>query len=221
MWRRKSPVSRRKFLRLPAGLVVVASLGLVILWALSRGGSPIPVLIDTPTRPKDIIVKTQLPNDFIFRQDDQRWGGEFIGETQDSLKAYGCTISSVAMAISNLTGEAYTPQALNTDLFAIGGFTDRGWLIWDSISKVTDNKISPKYYKRLDHDDINTCMAGGNYPIVKIYLNDSYVHWVLILGTTESDYIIRDPLFGHKDEIEFLSDTATEIHAVRCVSRTQ
>jgi len=100
-----------------------------------------------------------------------------------------------------------TPMELETRLTQAGGFTDRGWLIWDKVSEATDGKVAARYYD-----------APGNYPVVKIKLYDSIIHWVAIVGTTKDQYLIRDPLVGGETDgpIE-LSDRSQDIFGVRCI----
>jgi len=91
-------------------------------------------------------------------------------------------------------------------------------LIWDKIKSATDGKVTAKYYDTPKHEDIETCMADGNYPVIKIKLHGSIIHWVGIVGTTKDDYLIRDPLVGnaHDAPIE-LSDRSDNIDGVRCI----
>ena len=80
----------------------VASL-LIILQDRARVRPPVDARHDRPQ------ATFMLPDNYVFRQDDARWSGKRIGETEDSLSAYGCTIASVAMAASNLTQSEITP----------------------------------------------------------------------------------------------------------------
>lgn len=82
-------------------LVLVIFIG---LQNRSRSAPPVPAQPDRP------IPTSMLPDNYSYRQDDRRWGSETIGATEDTLRAYGCTIASVAMAASNLTQSEITPQ---------------------------------------------------------------------------------------------------------------
>jgi len=163
-----------------------------------------------------------LPDAYAFRQDDDRWGHLTIGATSDSMRAYGCTISSVAMAASNLTDEAITPEQLMTRLTEEDGFTERGWLIWGRLPAATNNQISSRIYRQPDHGHIHRCMTDGGYPIVKFLLGGRVVHWAVIVGTTEDDYLIRDPLYGGPDDPPVtLSSRTDEIESIRCILRSE
>lgn len=171
-----------------------------------------------PSESPALVPTMMLADDYIYRQDDKRWARETIGDTTDTMAAYGCTISSVALAVSNLTQTEITPSMLQTQLSDVGGFTSRGWLIWDKVSEATDGEVAAKYYDKPNHADIKSCMAAGNYPVVKIKLYDSIIHWVAIVGTTEDQYLIRDPLVGGADDAPIeLSDRSEDIFGVRCI----
>ena len=160
-----------------------------------------------------------LPDNYAYRQDNPIWASDKIGDTEDSLLAYGCTISGVAMAVSNLTEEEVTPQTLNRKLSDAGGFTDRGWLIWDKVSEVTEGRVEAEYFDTPSHETIRSCMDEGGYPLLKIYLPGQIVHWVTVVGNSKAQYLIRDPLSGGPNDppIE-LSERSEDILGVRCVS---
>ena len=61
-------------------------------------------------------------------------------------------------------------------------------------------------------------MEDGNYPVVKIKLYDSIIHWVTIVGTTKNQYLIRDPLVGKSSDSPIeLSERSSDIYGVRCI----
>lgn len=194
-------------------LAVLALLALFIL----NDKKPEPV---DQALPEGIRASFMMPDRYVYRQDDTRWAAETIGDTSDTLYAYGCTIASVAMAASNLTRERITPQSLNTKLSDAGGFTDRGWLIWDKVQEATDATVSATYFDKPSHQDINLCMDDGGYPVIKIKLYESIIHWVTIVGKSDDEYLIRDPLLGIETDPPIgLSSRSDKIHAVRCIKR--
>ncbi len=194
----------------------------IILQDRARPADPIPVRLPENARPEKLIETPQatfmLGDEYVFRQDDRRWSRETIGETEDTLSEYGCTIASVAMAASNLTQNEITPMELERRLTEADCFTNRGWLIWDKVSEATDGKVSARYYDAPDHRDIKSCLAAGNYPVVKIKLYESIIHWVAIVGTTKDQYLIRDPLVGSAEDAPIeLSERSQDIFGVRCI----
>lgn len=202
-----------------AVIVLVFSAALIFIGLQKRLRPPAPPIAAKPAKP---VPTFMLPDNYSFRQDDTRWASETIGGTDDTLRAYGCTIASVAMSASNITQTEITPQMLEAKLSEVDGFTNRGWLIWDKVQVATDNQITVKYFDEPKHEDINTCMREGNYPVIKIKLYDSIIHWVTIVGTTKDQYLIRDPLVGGADDkpIE-LSERANDIYGVRCIMKVE
>ena len=193
--------------------------GIVFLLALYLPGcrSAPPESIEAVHTSSNVVFT--LPDNYAYRQDNPIWANDKIGDTEDSLMAYGCTISGVAMAASNLTQTNITPQMLNRNLSNAGGFTDRGWLIWSKVAEVTDGKVTAEYYDTPSHENIRSCMDGGGYPLLKIHLPGQIVHWVTVVGNTQKQYLIRDPLSGGPNDppIE-LSERSDKILAVRCVA---
>jgi len=206
--------SRFKPIQTVAFLTIIC--GALCLLAALYIRTPSPVAVDV--RPEQPVATFMLQDKYVFRQDDTRWSGETIGQTEDSLSAYGCTIASVAMAASNLTQSEITPMEMEHRLTQTDGFTSRGLLIWDKVSEATDGKVSARYYDTPNHRDINSCMEDGNYPVVKIKIYDSIIHWVTIVGTTENQYLIRDPLVGKSSDSPIeLSERSSDIYGVRCI----
>ncbi len=174
--------------------------------------------LHVPATPEAPVPTFMLPDNYVFRQDDPRWAGDRIDETEDRMAGYGCTISSVAMAASNLMGEEITAGDMQTRLSAHNGFTDRGWLIWSALPKATNGQIQARIYRQPDHTNIQSCMDKGHYPLIKIFLGGKIVHWVLIVGATETDYLVRDPLYGTATDAPVpLTSRADKIHALRCI----
>jgi len=160
-----------------------------------------------------------LPDDYAFRQDDPRWGADKLGTTNDSLSQYGCTLTSVAIAASNLLKTEISPGEMNTRLTNAKGYTDSGWLIWRRVGTVTNGKLRAAMSTAPSHAAITGCMQEGGYPIIKIDRDQRINHWVVIVGKSEDDYYIRDPRVGNAHDAAIpLSSRSRHIYAVRCVS---
>ena len=159
-----------------------------------------------------------LPDQSAFRQDYPEWGAKSLGGTSDTLAGYGCTITSVANAISNLREQSVRPDVLNQSLIENSGYTSRGWLIWSAVSKATQDEVHVKVYNQASHDAIDACMSKGAYPVVKIKLGGVVPHWVLLVGRDKGEYLARDPLLGDNNDAPIaLSSRSGSIHSLRCV----
>ena len=162
-----------------------------------------------------------LPDAAAFRQDTADWATDTLGETSDTLKDYGCTVTSVANAISNVTGAPISPKQLNEKLGQVGGYTSRGWLIWGKVAEATDGAVQITVHDEPTHEGIAACMADGGYPVVKIKLGGVIPHWVLLVGRKDGEYIMRDPLVGAPDDPAIpVSVRGNKIYSLRCLSKT-
>ena len=155
-----------------------------------------------------------------FRQDTVDWAADTLGDTSDTLEDYGCTVTSVANAISNVTGAPVSPKQLNEKLGQVGGYTGRGWLIWGKVAEATDGAVKITVHDEPTHEGIDACMAGGGYPVVKIKLGGVIPHWVLLVGRKDGEYIMRDPLVGAPDDPAIpVSVRGKTIYSFRCLSK--
>ena len=161
----------------------------------------------------------RLPDNIYYLQNDPRWADERLGRTNESLGQVGCTIASVAAALSNF-GITITPSELNAQLKNVGGYTGRGWLIWSAIEQVTASKASVFAYRSPSHENINACLNEHNYPVVKFLINGVVPHWVLVVGREQGDYVVRDPLVSEADALK-LSSRTSHILSHRCVRKNR
>jgi hypothetical protein len=201
-------------------LGLIGSIGIGVVWKypslindiLGRGGARISAT--APATYENIM----LPDQSAFRQDYPEWGQASLGGTSDTLAGYGCTITSVANAVSNLRGQSVRPDDFNQSLIANGGYTSRGWLIWSAVSKATNGEVSVKVFSQASHGAIDSCLSNGAYPVVKIKLGGVVPHWVLLVGRADGEYLARDPLLGDNDDAPIaLSSRSGSIHSLRCV----
>lgn len=157
----------------------------------------------------------QLPDNVHFLQTDPEWADMEMGASGGTLGDYGCTLSSVAMAAANL-GIDTNPGALNAALSAAGGYTENGWLKWAALEEVTGGALSVTVYGAPDGAQIDRCLMDGHYPVVKFMLDDRVQHWALVIGKTEEDWIVRDPLDDTRT-LRPLGELTSKFESVRCI----
>ncbi len=209
--------TKKFFTAMVLGCVLVFAAGALYWWGyVHRISRAIPAHYDLKSVAYPDI---RLPDKTHYLQNDPRWAGERLGGTDESLGQVGCTIASVAAALTNL-GIAITPLELNTQLQNAGGYTSRGWLIWSAIEKVTVSKANVVAYRSPSHDNINACLNERNYPVVKFLINGVVPHWVLVVGREQGDYLVRDPLVTKTDAIKLSSRTSL-ILSHRCVRKNR
>ena len=189
---------------------VISCLALTLV---SCGGSP---RIDS--RPQ-ITPKSEtglaLRDGAIYSQIDPRWKQDNLGKTSDTMGSDGCLITATAMALTNL-GFQTNPKDLNARLTATDSYTDRGWLIWDGIRRVTDGRAVATFHDEVNADIIDQCMIEGDYPLVQFYLANGRSHWAMIVRHDTRGYHMRDPLRTSQKPLIFPRGI-DGYRAVRCV----
>jgi len=148
-----------------------------------------------------------------YLQRDSRWAEDTVGGTQEMLASVGCTVCSLAMALHHY-GVKVTPKELNDFLKKNGGYTERGWLKWDSVSKVSKGKVVMGYIGNPSFPRIDAALKNNEPVIAKVFIDRTIPHWVLIVGKEKTEYLIRDPL-GDGKSLRQLSFYGSDLHAIR------
>lgn len=200
-------------------LLIVAGVGFVglrypsAIMDIIKGSNPVSAYVEGAA---DI----DLTDIATFRQDTSDWAEDTLGQTTDTMADYGCTVTSVANAITNITGTQMSPKVLNATMGEIGGYTGRGWLIWGKVAEATKGAVKITVHDAPTHAGIDACMAAGAYPIVKIKLGGVVPHWVMLSGRQNGEYMMRDPLKGGPSDVAIpVSSRASQIHSLRCLSK--
>ena len=163
-------------------------------------------------------LSVQLADNVHFLQNDQRWASERMGHPNgDTLGRAGCTIASVAMAMSNF-GQPFDPGQLNAALVANKGYTKRSWLIWGAISRVTKGAVRVVVHRKPSQKRLDACLTRGDYPIVKFRIKNVIPHWVVVVGKRQGTYYVRDPLIKEPAPIPLTRRTQV-IYSVRCIRK--
>lgn len=153
----------------------------------------------------------------VFLQTDARWSSDEIGGSRETLRAVGCTLCSVSMALAH-HGIELPPKQLNEKLKEKDGYTEQGWLKWDKIALLTDKRIRIEIPEKLTHEVIDKALKADQPVIAKVFLNRFITHWVLIVGKSGQEYLIKDPL-GDGKSLDRLSKFGSDIYAIRIVSK--
>ena len=69
----------------------------------------------------------------LFKQWDPAWNEQTLGATTSPMGSTGCTVCSLAMALSS-RGFPFDPASLNGRLTTQKAFTSTGLLIWSGVS---------------------------------------------------------------------------------------
>ena len=156
-----------------------------------------------------------LRDSVIYSQKDPRWAADRLGKTSDTMGSDGCLVTATSMALNKL-GFQTNPKDLNQRLTSTDSYTDKGWLIWDGIRRVTEGRAVATYYDKVDAPTINSCMARGHYPMVQFYLPNGRSHWAMIVKHDSRGYHMRDPLRISEKPLIFPAGVKG-YRAVRCI----
>ena len=153
-----------------------------------------------------------------FRQGDDRWRGELLGPTENTLGAEGCAVASAAMVLASY-GIDTDPQRLNAYLKTNGGFTERGWMYWEKAAELGAGHVRHAYEDLPSYELIDANLARGNPVIVRLRLPSGITHFVVIAGKDGFDYLTRDPGSGAAKGLYPLREFGSPIEALRFYER--
>lgn len=199
---------------------VVSALALVLLgiavfaWALLRPQVSPGAIAVRGGEPLNIQVTKTLPH---FCQKDATWSAERIGGSGESIGAVGCTLCCVGMAFDHFDIAENDPGSLNATLIENGGYTERGWIRWNSVGKASGNRVRVQVHNGPSHEQIDADLLSGRLVLAKFYLPLGIPHWVLICGKKGDDYLIKDPALSTPGLIRF-STRADSIVSTRTLS---
>jgi len=166
-----------------------------------------------PSSGGEVFAEKVLIDAPLFLQNDARWAQDEIGESGSLMGSEGCAVASVAMLLG-FYGIDTDPKRLNSYLTQNAGYNKRGWIYWNKASELSDGKVKFTYAGEGSYNIIDSNLKSGNPVIVKVYINDTIPHWVLVVGKEGQEYLINDPLENSSKPSE-LSKYNSNIHAVR------
>lgn len=152
-------------------------------------------------------------------QKDKRWADDQLGPSDCTLGSHGCLVTSVAMACSNL-GVKLTPKELNERLKQADGFLPQGWVVWNAVPKVTEDKLTAEYHAKARHAAMDAALERDAYPVAKYFLLGGIQHWCVIVGKEGREYLARDPLRDDAKPVK-LSELTAKIYAVRVIRKAE
>lgn len=163
-----------------------------------------------PPQGSDILPDTEV---VLYRQDDERWGENRLGDSEYTLRSSGCLVSCIASALSMERGMEETPGTLNEKFSERQAYDAEGNLQWAPLS--VENEYQVDVYGEVSADIIDACLSQGHYPVVRVRMYAlGNVHYVLIVGAKDGEYLCMDPL---RDDITGLSSYGNRVYAIRCV----
>ena len=127
-----------------------------------------------------------------FLQADPRWGHHPLAQTSGTLAAEGCAVAAAAMVLGSY-GVAVDPGTLNRFLALNGGFTERGWLIWEAADRYAPGRSRFAYEGDPSLRLIDLNLLRRNPVIVRVRMRSGITHFLVVVGKTGFDYLVLDP----------------------------
>ena len=149
----------------------------------------------------------------LYRQDDERWADETLGNSSYIMGKSGCLVSCIASAVT-MAKEEKTPGNLNEEFSAHNVFDAEGNILWDALRNMGEYEVD--VFNEVTEELLTECLRDGRYPIVRVRMHGvGNFHYVLIVKAENGEFYCMDPL---EDKLTKLSKYGNRIYAVRCVS---
>lgn len=165
--------------------------------------------------------ETAAAETVIFRQKDDRWKDDALGNSAYHMADSGCLTCCVAAALQmqqiSVDGlpEDADAGAVNRFFSEQGVYDGQGNLQWDVLEQVTGVPVLRQDAAELPEGALDEYLADGCFPIVRVKMPKSgSTHYVLLTGSEDGTYQCMDPL-QKKEQTVPLSDFHNQIYAVR------
>lgn len=150
----------------------------------------------------------------FFRQDDERWAQERLGDSDFTMKSSGCLVCCITSALVMGGKIQETPYEVNRRFSQQGVYDSQGNIVWDHLRRSEGCEV--EIFGTGDEKLLSECLQKGKYPIVRVRVNGTgNFHYVLITGAHEGEFYCMDPM---KDGERSLAEYGNRIYAVRLVS---
>lgn len=152
------------------------------------------------------------PKIVFYRQDDEQWAAETMGDSAYTLAESGCLVSCIASAVT-MMGNEKTPYALNEMFSGQNVFDAEGNLLWNNLRNT--GEYEAEVFGSVTEELLTSLLKEGKYPIVRVRMYGlGNFHYVLIVKAEAGEYYCMDPL---RDGLVPLSLYGNRVYAVRCV----
>jgi len=137
----------------------------------------------------------------IFSQSDSRWGNDALGEPTTTISRKGCAMTSMAMAISKISGKLVTPETLDAYLDAHNGY-DGDNIRWDTAAQMVGLRATRIYLSGWSLKTIDGELSAGRPVVVGVtYDADPEAdHWIAVTRRSSERgkwvYYANDPRDG-------------------------
>lgn len=143
----------------------------------------------------------------LFRQGDPEWGTRRLNESPsgavETLARKGCLVSSVAMALSELSGQLVTPAVVDRHLDARGGYDGANRMSWERFGTVAGTAVRPARLREVDVARLDAELDAGRPVVVGVHYRGGggTDHWLCLTERRGDRYFANDPASGEVVEL--------------------
>lgn len=204
--------TRRCLAAVLAAVLLLGAAAGAFFWNRHRGAAPAVVETAQENAAEQVV---------FFRQKDDRWKTDTLGDSVYHMADSGCLTCCVAAALQmqqiSVDGlpEDADAGAVNQFFSEQGVYDGQGNLQWDVLEQVTGVPVLRQDAAELPEGALDEYLADGCFPIVRVKMPKSgSTHYVLLTGSEDGTYQCMDPL-QKKEQTVPLSDFHNQIYAVR------
>ncbi|WP_163998715.1 C39 family peptidase [Pyxidicoccus caerfyrddinensis] len=152
---------------------------------------------------------TSMDGTPMYKQSDAEWGESRLGAsaTAPTLASRGCAVTSMAMALSKLSGETLTPGALDAHLDASAGYVGSA-LVWGTAGTATEKPVAVEKTTTWSLDKVTKELESGRPVVLGVDYKEGGSggtlgtdHWVCLTRKEGNLFFANDPATG--DEVRF------------------
>ena len=152
-----------------------------------------------------------------YLQNDPQWSTDKLGDSSSTMGGAGCLVASITTAM-DYYGVKYIPQEVNSLFRENDVFNENGQVIWMNIKNAIP-EIDYKYDRVFDTQTIEDLLDEGLLPIIEVkYKGTGINHWVVVIGSDGTDFLVMDPLAQSKTPTK-LSEHGGRAYAYRVLVR--
>lgn len=197
---KKKTVRRIRYITILFAGVIVAVIGFILL--RFRGSVTVHAK-ETICMDREVV---------FYRQDDEQWAAETMGDSAYTLGESGCLVSCIASAVT-MMGVEETPYTLNETLSGQNVFDVEGNLLWENLRNT--GKYEAEVFGSVTNEILEELLKDGRYPIIRVRMYGlGNFHYILVVKVEDGEYYCMDPL---RNGLIPLSQYANRVYAVRCV----
>ncbi len=164
----------------------------------------------------------------MMKQNDVRWGGLHLGNSNKSIGGSGCLLTSMAMVLSQKLGRDVSPQELNGILIAGKAFQKKGAVDAEGNIASGAQLVSPMAYKAIEAhygvtmgeckrtdssgkaiaNAIDESLKSNNRPILRLdtNLDGAGDHFAVVDRREDGNvYVVVDPSYGEERKYHLTS----------------